>query len=521
MIEGQTQTTIASAVHFASRPGYPIEWREVDQGDGELELKPFYVDPESHKETEATWAPQYGSQLAFLLATSIFEVLYEGTRGPGKTDCLLMDFLQHVGKGWGAEWRGVLFRQTYPQLSDVINKTQKWFKLLFPGATYNKVEHTWTFPDGEQLLLRHMKNPEDYWNYHGHAYPWIAFEELCNWPDDKCYKVMMSCCRSTKAGMPRCYRATTNPYGPGHNWVKARFRLPHSRGKIILDSYTDGEQDPPRVAIHGSIYENKILLHADPEYVRKIRAAARNPSELKAWLEGSWDIIAGGMFDDLWRGEQHIVPSVPLHVIPKRWKLDRSFDWGSSKPFSVCWWAESNGEPFEYAGRVYGKVRGDLYMVQEWYGWNGTRNEGVRMLASNIAEGICDREEDWGVLGKVKPGPADSSIYDDENGNNIAKDMANKKCKWLPADKGPGSRKQGWEQIRKMLKAALPKPHIPREEPGLFIMDCCQQAIETLPVLPRDDKDLDDVDTEAEDHIGDAVRYRVRKKLRKVRQGDM
>ena len=500
---------------------YPIAWYEVDMGGGDLELKPFYTDPKTRKVTEAIWAPQYGSQNAFLLAQSVFEVLYEGTRGPGKTDCLLMDFAQHVGKGYGAEWRGILFRQTYPQLSDIIAKTQKWFRLLFPDATYNKVEHTWTFAGGEQLLLRHMKTPDDYWNYHGHAYPWIGWEELCNWPDNKCYKVMMSCSRSTKAGMPRCYRATTNPYGPGHNWVKSRFRLPHSRGRLILDSMTDGEKDPPRVAVHGSIYENKILLHADPEYISKIRAAARNPSELAAWIDGSWDIVAGGMFDDLWASEHHVVNSVPLEVIPRRWKLDRSFDWGSSKPFSVCWFAESNGEPFEYGGKVYGKVRGDTYMIQEWYGWNGTRNEGVKMLATDIAVGIRDREEDWNIAGRVKAGPADSSIYDEQNGNNIAKDMESKNVRWLPADKGPGSRKQGWEQIRKLLKGSLPRGGSIREEPGFFIFGQCHQALETFPTLPRSDKDLDDVNTEAEDHIGDAVRYRLRKKVRAVKQQSM
>ena len=512
------QTEVSKAVAIAARPDYPIEWREAEPG----ELRGYYVDPETGEESEATWCPQYGSQLAFLMAHPIFEVLYEGTRGPGKTDCLLMDFLQHVGKGYGSEWRGILFRQTYPQLSDVINKTQKWFKRIFPGAKYNKVEHKWTFPDGEELLLRHMKSPEDYWNYHGHAYPWIGWEELCNWADDKCYTVMMSCCRSTKPGMPRCYRATTNPYGPGHNWVKARFRLPHMRGRVILDSYRDGEREPPRVAIHGSIYENQILLHADPEYISKIRAAARNPSELAAWLHGSWDIIAGGMFDDIYRGDVHVVPSVPLSVIPKRWKIDRSFDWGSSKPFAVLWWAESNGEPFEWNGRVYGKVRGDLYLIQEWYGWNGTRNEGVRMLASEVAQGVKDREDDWALEGRVKPGPADSSIFDVENGNSIAADMEKKGVRWTPADKGPGSRKQGWEQIRKLLKGALPPAGGgPREVPGLFIFDWCHQTIETVPVLPRDDKDLDDVNTEAEDHIGDSIRYRVRKKLRGVKQGSM
>ncbi|QYW02105.1 terminase large subunit [Stenotrophomonas phage Sonora] len=505
---------LAISVAKALDPAFPVQWRPNEMG----ELRAFYMDPESQREYEAAWCPQDGSQIAFLMAHAVFEVLYEGTRGPGKTDCLLMDFFQHVGKGWGAEWRGILFRQTYPQLADVINKSKKWFKLLCPKAKYNESNHTWTFPDGEQLLLRHMKTSDDYWNYHGHAYPWIGWEELCNWADSKCYTVMMSCCRSTKPGMPRCYRATTNPYGPGHNWVKSRFRLPQARGKIIRDSMRDGEREPPRVAIHGSIYENKILLHADPDYISKIRAAARNPSELKAWIDGSWDIVAGGMFDDLWRGDVHVVPSFPLRYIPKGWRIDRSHDWGSSKPFANLWFAESNGEPFEWQGRTYGRVKGDIYLIQEWYGWNGTRNEGVRMLAVDVGRGVRDREEDWDIDKRCVPGPADSAIYDEENGNNIAKDMEKAGCRWVPADKGPGSRKQGWEQIRKLLKGALPNPNGgPRETPGLFVFDWCLQTLETLPNLSRDDKDLDDVDTDSEDHIGDALRYRVRKKTRGVK----
>lgn len=495
-----------------------IAWRPSEDTDV---LRAYMLDDEGKEmDVDIVWTPQPGSQEAFLTCP-VFEVLYEGTRGPGKTDALLMDFLQHVGVGFGREWRGVLFRQTFPQLVDVINKSKKLFYAIFPKghpseAKYNESNHTWTFKTGEQLLLRQFAKPADYWNYHGHAYPWIGWEELCNWHTDECYKVMMSCSRSTIPGMPRKYRATTNPYGPGHNWVKRRFRLPYSRGKVIRDSRAaDGKLEPPRVAIHGSIYENKILLHAEPDYIDKIRAAARNPSELSAWLDGSWDILAGGMFDDIWNSEVHIVPCVPLHSLPRRWRIDRAFDWGSSKPFSVGWYAESNGEPLEINGRRYGTVRGDVFRIAEWYGWNGTRNEGVKMLAPDIAQGILDREDDWGLTGRVLPGPADASIFDEENGVCIAKDFESKGVRWMAADKGPGSRKQGWEIMRKHMKQALPLPGGgPREAPGFFVFDNCHQFMETVPTLPRDDKDLDDVDTDSEDHIGDEVRYRLRKKTR-------
>lgn len=467
---------------------------------------------EQHRTT--SWNPQAGSQEMFLRCP-IYEVLYEGTRGPGKTDALIMDFAQHVGQGWGADWRGILFRRTFPELSDVIAKTTKWFKLIWPQAEYNKADHTWTWPTGEQLLLRHMSKESDYYAYHGHAYPWIGWEELTTWPTDKCYKVMMSCSRSTRAGMPRKVRSTTNPYGVGHNWVKSRWRLPTWRRRPITEP---GE--PARVAIHGHISENRLLLEADPDYIDRLRAAARNPSELAAWMDGSWEIVSGGMFDDVFSQNVHILPPVRPEAMPRGWRLDRAFDWGSSKPFSVGWFAESNGEPMVVEGRKIGGVRGDIIMFGEWYGWNGKRNEGVRMLATEIADGIKDREKDWGIANRCLPGPADTSIWDEENGNSVAKDFAKKKVRWERADKGPGSRKQGWEQLRKLLFQARPLASgAPREMPGFFVTRDCLQWIETVPTLARSDKDPDDVDTDAEDHAADMTRYRTRgKKTAVVKQ---
>lgn len=512
-----------------------VEWRDV-----EGQLKAFAVTDEGH-ETPLVWCPQPGSQVAFL-ACPLYEVLYEGERGPGKTDALIMDFCQHCGeddrtaemkaagvpqmKGWGQEWRGVIFRQTYPQLADVIAKTKKWLPMLFPGVQFNEAAKTWRWPTGEELYLRHMSREDDYWNYHGHQYPFIGFEELTTWADDRCYRKMMSCSRSTTPGMPRKYRATTNPYGPGHGWVKRRFglkRLP--KGRIVhavkegdVDEAT-GQQMPDRVAIKGRLDENKILLHADPGYPARLAAAARNEAERRAWMEGDWDIVAGGMFDDLfYEYKEHII--LEPFEIPKTWRIERSFDWGSSAPFSVGWWARSDGSDYKDANGVWrSSVRGDRFRIAEWYGTTGQPNEGLRLLAKDIARGIIEREEQWGIREQVKKGVADSSIFDEENGNCIAKDMAEPVrlgtrsvpgVKWEKADKRPGSRKQGWEQMRKMLAATARGPGIIREKPGLFVFSTCGHFLEIVPSLPRDQRDLDDLDTTAEDHIADETRYYVR-----------
>lgn len=464
------------------------------------------------------WIAQAGSQAMFL-SSPIFETLYEGTRGPGKTDALLADFCQHVGQGHGEAWRGILFRETYPQLADVVAKSKAWFKLWFPGATFNEGSYTWKFPTGEELLLRHMKKADDYWNYHGHAYPWIGWEELVSWATPACYLAMMSCCRSAVPGMPRKYRATTNPYGKGHNWVKRRFNLPQGRGRVIHEV---GQE--PRVALHGNIRENKILLAADPNYINRIRAAASNPGMLQAWLDGSWDVTSGGMFDDLWRANVHVVPRFR---VPQSWAVDRSFDWGSSKPFSVGWWAESDGTDLVFPdGKRMSTVRGDLFRIAEWYGCKPDEdNVGLNMLASAVGAGIRNREIGLGLAGRVKPGPADSSIFDEENGSNIGRDLRNAGAEFLPADKGPGSRKQGWEQVRKRLRAALnvdengqPRPG-PREEPALFVVETCDAFLRTVPSISRDSDDPDDVDTDVEDHVADETRYRVRFRRKSVKQG--
>ena len=493
------------------------------------------------------WKPQAGSQEAFLASTPIFEVLFQGSRGGGKTDCLLMSFGMHVGQGFGAGWKGILFRQTYKQLTDVITKTKKWFPQIWPQAKFNGTEHKWVWPTGEELLLRQFRKDDDYWNYHGHEYPWIGWEELCNWATDTGYKRMFSCCRSSTPGMPRMIRATTNPYGPGHNWVKMRY-MPDTMNMKVRRGLTDerGLTEPPRLSIFSKLEENKILLKEDPDYINKIAASARNEAERKAWLEGSWDIVSGGMFADVWDPKYNIVR--PFNI-PDRWSIDRSFDWGSSKPFSVGWWAVSNGEDVKvHDGSWRSTVRGDMFRINEWYGWSGKPNEGVQMLATDIARGIVEREINWGWREqgdgswcRVKSGVADSQIFAAENGNCIATDMKvkvrlddgirYKGVTWMEADKRPGSRATGWVQMRQMIKNAHPTLlgqnddgediFGPRENPGMFIFDRCTQWIRTVPGLPRDDDNLDDVNTEAEDHAADETRYRVRHRGMKTTSGSV
>lgn len=518
---------------------FAVDWRKepvyqtirTSQGEDIEKHVGFEMRPYDEDGNIFDWSVQAGSQHYFLNCP-IFEVLYTGNRGGGKTECLLIDFAKECGKGYGASWQGILFRHTYKELQDVVKKSLALFPKIYPGATFNHSKMVWTWPDGEQLMLSYMEHESDYYTYHGHAYPWIAWEELTTWPDSGCYTRMFSCCRSTKAGMPRRIRATTNPYGSGFTWVKERFQLPLPPGQMlgpVIETMGD-EAVGDRCAINSDLRENLVLMTAQPDYINNIRASARNEAELAAWLHGSWDITSGGMFDDIWVKVRNKAV-VPPFRIPDGWRIDTSFDWGSSRPFSVAWWAESDGSDIIWPnGARMRTVKGDLFRIKEWYGWDGkTPNRGCRMLAKDIAKGMVEREIGWGIRGRVRRGIADASIFDEQNGNSIARDMEesvlidghrHRGIYFDPADKRSGSRKQGWEQVRKMLSAVIPEEEgLPREEAGLFVTTDCVHFIRTVPTLPRDKDDLDDVDTEAEDHVADEVRYRVRKEHRTVKGG--
>lgn len=476
-------------------------------------------------DTRVVWSPLHGSQ-ALAVSCPCHHILYEGTRGPGKTDAQLMAFRKLVGRGYGHYWRGVIFDREYKNLDDLVAKAQKWFNQFQDGAQFllSTKDYKWVWPTGEELLFRSVAKEKDYWNYHGQEFPFIGWNELTKYADSKLYDAMMSCNRTSflpaehspkdnlLPEIPLVVFATTNPYGAGHNWVKSRFIDKAAPGEIVrtvtnvFNPRTQKREDVTKTAVRifGSYKENRYL---SPEYIAELEKI-KEPNKRKAWLWGDWDIVAGGALDDLWDASRHVVPRFS---VPKGWRLDRSLDWGSTRPFSVGWWAEADGtEATLEDGTKWCPVKGSLIRLYEWYGTNETgTNEGVKMSATNVAKGIKEREvvlldAGW-IEDKVWAGPADNAIANvtEADTDSIEKKMSKEGIKWTESDKRPGSRINGLQVVRDRLEATLKG-----EGPGLYFMDCCKAAISTLPVLPRDEMKPDDVDTEAEDHAYDEVRYR-------------
>lgn len=481
------------------------------------------------------WVPIPGSSQELALDSRCHHTLYTGARGATKTDTQLMRFRRNVGMGYGAFWRGIILDREYKNLDDLVTKSKRWFPQFGDGARFleSGKDFKWVWPSKEELLFRAVKKEDDYWNYHGHEYPFIGWNELCKYPMAALYNMMMSCNRSSYLPEVHGYQcegipdkkkppppppiplevfSTTNPYGPGHHWVKREFIDPAPYGQVVrkvinvFNPRTQKREDITitQVAIFGSYRENIYLA---PEYIASLESIS-DPNKRKAWLHGDWNIVAGGALDDVWSPKLIL----PQFDIPNSWHIDRAFDWGSTHPFSVGWFAEANGEEAKLKdGTSFCPPPGTLIQFSELYGTNaiGT-NEGVKWSSTKIAEAIRDHEikllEHKLIPYQPWPGPADNqirSVVDTEN-DTIEATMAKVGIRWKESDKSPGSRVVGLQLMRDRCEASHRG-----ERPGYYVTNNNRVTIAILPSLPRDDVKIDDVDTDAEDHVWDMTRYRV------------
>lgn len=432
------------------------------------------------------WEPQPGPQ-TFLLECPVFEVLYGGARGGGKTEASIGDWLQHSSM-YGEDAIGIFVRRKLKQLAEVIARTKVLFRKL--GAKYNEQKSEWTMQNGARLKFVYLERDIDAEEYQGHSYTRVYVEEVTNFPSAAPINKLRATLRSG-AGVPVGMRLTGNPGGAGHQWVKARYITPDKRGFKIITEEEEVEVDGvkkmvslDRVFIPSKISDNVLLMRNDPTYILRLRQSG-SEQLVKAWLDGNWDIVDGAFFDE-W-GPHHVLETrLWLPKIPVRALRYRAFDWGSAKPFSCGWYAVSDGS--------WGLPPAAILKYEEWYG-SKAPNVGLKMVAPDVAAGILTRQKAAGNL--VTYGVADPSIYIRDGGPSIAESMAIAGVGWRRAD---NKRHAGAEAVRQRLVGQ-------NGEPMLYMLDCCEDSIRTIPSLQHDEDDPEDVDTDAEDHAYDETRY--------------
>ena len=431
------------------------------------------------------FSPNAGPQTDFL-SSSEREVLYGGAAGGGKSYAMLADPLHGLNN---PNFSGLLVRHTTEELRELIQKSQELYPKAIPGIKWSERKSQWVSPRGGRLWMSYLDKDMDVMRYQGQAFNWIGFDELTQWSSPYAWNYMRSRLRSAYSDELGLYmRATTNPGGAGHQWVKKMFIDPspskesfwatdiESGDTIVYPKGHSREGQPlfKRRFIPASLFDNPYLSEGG-DYEAMLLSLPEH--QRKQLLEGNWDVNEGAAFPEFNRNIHVVDP----YSIPKNWTRFRACDYGYGSWTGVVWLAVTPAE--------------QLVVYREMYV--------TKVTATDLADMILDAEQEDGT---IRYGVLDSSLWHNrgDTGPSLAEQMNMKGCRWRPSDRSKGSRVSGKNEIHRRLQVDEFT-----EEPRLVFFSTCTNTIAQVPSLPLDKRNPEDVDTHAEDHLYDALRYGV------------
>ena len=457
----------------------------------------FNAVEQQKQSNEVVFAPNPGPQTEFLAANER-EVLYGGSAGGGKTYGLLADPMRYFGE---SAFNGIILRRTNDELRELIWKSQEVYPKAYPGAKWQEKKSQWVFPSGARIWMTYLERDDDVLRYQGQAFSYIAFDELTQHASPFAWNYMRSRLRTTDPNLPTFMRATTNPGGPGHQWVKRMFIDPAPAGKkfaatdletgkalVYPDTHAKaGEPLFYRRFIPANLHDNPYLSE-DGQYEANLLSLPE--MQRRQLLEGDWSVADGAAFSEF-RQNTHVIEP---YEIPKDWVRFRSCDYGYSSFSAVHWFAI---DPAFETLVVYR----ELYL---------SKHTGVD-LGRAVKEADAADRISYGVL--------DSSCWHNRGqlGPSIAEEMVKQGTRWRPSDRTAGARVAGKNILHQRLKV--------NEDtglPGILFFNTCRQIIADLPVIPSCPKGTDDIDQRyASDHTYDSVRYGVMSRPRSFSPFDM
>lgn len=405
----------------------------------------------------------------------------------GKSYAILADAVRDFAH---PQFRGLILRRTTEELRELISKSQELYPLIFGknAVKWSERKMQWTHRNGGTLWMSYLERDQDVTRYQGQSFNYIAFDELTQWPTPYAWDYMRSRLRTSKGtGLKLYMRATTNPGGLGHGWVKKMFIDPAPWGQAF--AATDIETGEVRTFPKGDPRHGKPLfkrrfipaklsdnpyLYEDGEYEANLLSLSEN--ERRKLLDGDWDVAEGAAFTE-WNRQIHVIE--PFEI-PENWRRFRACDYGYSSFAGVLWFAITPEDQLI--------VYRELYLT--------------KTLAVDLADIILyeERDEDitYGVL--------DSScwIKRGDLGPTIAEAMISRGCRWRPSDRSKGARVAGKNELHRRLQIDEDTG-----EPRLVVFSTCVHLIAQLPIIPLDKNNPEDIDTKSEDHLYDALRYGV------------
>lgn len=433
----------------------------------------------------AGFQPRQLTALELLDSGLIKFLLYGGALGGGKSYFLRwyavrrLVLLFHL---WGIRGaQGMLACENYPalqdrQLSKIGIEFPPWLGRMYDShRMYGRcfiLKPKW---GGGVICFRNLDDPS---KYASSEFAFILVDELTKNPLDTFTHLRT---RLRCPGLPdiECqFVGATNPGSIGHGWVKALWM-----DKVFGEEWiTPVDYRGSFAYVPSTAQDNKFL---GPDYWAVLATLPENLR--KAFRDGNWDVFVGQAFPQFSK-EIHVCKPFP---VPREAPLYLTFDWGYGKPFSIGWWfIDADGRCFRFS---------------EWYGWAKVPDEGLRITDPQIAEGIKEREIKLDIAGRHithitrLAGPDCWNRKPDYKGGGQGPSTAEVFAEYgIYLTPGDPSRALKIRQFRQRLD-------VPGDGsmPMMMIFENCHQFIRTIPNIVMDKNNVEDVDTDTEDHIYD------------------
>jgi phage terminase large subunit len=396
------------------------------------------------------------------------ETLYGGAAGGGKTAAIVAE-----GVTIALEHPGIpvdFFRRTIPELKgtilpEIYKQCGTYINAGF--MTWHGQDRKFTLDNGSTLNLNYCDTDNDIYRYQGREMPVLLFDELTQFPQ-AWVEYLKTRNRTSNPDWPVVFKGGTNPGGIGHGYIK-RYFVDIAPAETV---YTDPQTKLTRIFIPAKVDDHPIEKFKQ-DYSKKLDAIT-DPMLRRALRNGEWDVFEGQVFTEFNR-DKHVVDPFS---IPDHWRRWRSMDYGNKN--STLWFAQ---DPATERVFVYREWRTEAYMTVD----EKARTTKELEAGEPVTYGLADPAL-WNGSGD----------HNNKEGKSVAQMYLDAGVSWQPAN---NDRKAGLAVVHDMLSIAddgLPK---------LQFFSTCISIIRTLPALPYDKHKVDDVDTKADDHDYDALRY--------------
>lgn len=301
-------------------------------------------------EQTVLWSPHPGPQTHFL-ANEAHECLYGGQVGGGKSDCLLFGSLRQIGN---SNYKALILRRTFPELRELMDRALAVFGAI--GGDWNEQAKRWKFASGAIIEFGYCETYRDVLQYQGKQFTYIAFDEIGQLAEERIWTYLMTRNRAAGPGLTLQMRASANPGGAGHYWLKRRFiDTCKADGTPIETAFGT------RAFVRATIQDNPTLIANDPFYMERLK----NLPEIEyRWLAlGDWNAGGGLAFPELNEHERYLIP---VQRVPDHWRIYGALDWGYSHPFAIGIFACDEDGNIILVDSVHGRQLQPPEIAERW-----------------------------------------------------------------------------------------------------------------------------------------------------------